>query len=81
LLSWLKRILGLAKPVDGQDSEPVRRDQQQNIKVSRDCALTFEALAEALGMSKSELFEDMVVDRSERARRRGLKLKISNPRR
>jgi hypothetical protein len=79
LQSWLKRKLKLAEPVEPQASEPVKRDRQQNIKVSRDCSLTFEALAKALGMSKSDLFEDMVADRCERARRRGLKLKISNP--
>jgi hypothetical protein len=79
LLSWLKRKLKLSKPVNRQASEPVKRDQQQNIKVSRDCALAFEALAKALGTTKSDLFEDMVAERYERARRRGLKLKISNP--
>jgi hypothetical protein len=79
LLSWVKRKLKLVQPVDRQASEPVRRKQQQNVKVSADCALAFETLAKALGMSKSDLFEDMVADRCERARRRGLKLKISNP--
>jgi Ribbon-helix-helix protein, copG family len=79
LLSWVKRKLKRADPVDRQASEPVKRDQQQNIKASRDCALAFEALAKALGMSKSDLFEDMVAERFEKERRRGAKLKISNP--
>ncbi len=78
MLSWLKRKLKRAKPVR-QASEPVRRDQQLNVKVSKDCLVIFAALAAAQDLSKAALLEDMVVERYERALRRGVKLKISNP--
>jgi hypothetical protein len=57
---------------------PVKRNRQQNIKVSEDCAVGFAALAEAYGLSKATLFEDMVAERLEKAQRQGLALKISD---
>ena len=56
--------------------EPVRRTQQQNIKVSEDCSRAFAALAKALGVSRAALFEDMVAERLAMAERQGLKLKF-----
>jgi hypothetical protein len=80
MLSILKRK---AKPVtmieQGGGSalaEPARRYRQQNIKVSEDCALAFAALAEAQGLSKAALFEDMVAERFEAARRQGIQLRL-----
>ncbi len=58
--------------------EPTRRNRQQNIKVSEDCSVAFTALAEAQGISKAALFEDMVAERLETAQRQGFELKISN---
>jgi len=59
-----------------QSVEPlVRRNRQQNIKVSEDCSVAFAALAEAYGI-KAALFEDMVAERLETAQRQGLALKI-----
>ena len=43
--------------------EPLKRDRQQNIKVSEDCSAAFAALAKAHGISKAALFEDMVAER------------------
>jgi hypothetical protein len=57
---------------------PVRRNRQQNIKVSEDCAVAFAALSEAYGLSKSALFEDMVAERLEAAQRQSLALKGSD---
>ncbi len=57
-------------------AEPARRNRQQNIKVSEDCAIAFAALAEVQGLSKAALFEDMVAERFETARRQGLSLRI-----
>ncbi len=57
-------------------TEPARRYRQQNIKVSEDCALAFAALADAQGLSKAALFEHMVAERLEAARRQGIALKI-----
>jgi hypothetical protein len=57
-------------------SEPLLRKRQQNIKVTEDCAVTFAALAEAQGMSKAALFEDMVAERLETLQRQGLELGI-----
>jgi hypothetical protein len=56
--------------------EPVRRTQQQNIKVSEDCSRTFAALAKALGVSRAALFEDMVAERLAMAERQGRKLRF-----
>ena len=61
---------------DLPSAEPARRNRQQNIKVSEDCALAFAALAEAHRISKAALFEDMVAERFEAARRQGLSLRI-----
>ena len=55
---------------------PVRRNRQQNIKVSEDCAVAFAGLAEAYGISKAALFEDMVAERLETAQRQGMEVKI-----
>ncbi len=80
MLSLLKRK---PKPsvviMPPQSAEPpLRRDRQQNIKVSEDCSLAFAALAEAYGLSKAALFEDMVAERFETAQRQGFALKISD---
>ena len=48
-----------------ENAEPVRRIKQQNIKASEDCSMAFAAIAKALGMTKAELFEDMVAERLE----------------
>ena len=79
MLSFLKR-----KPEPTQESAlpaiptpapPVRRSQQ-NIKVSKDCAVTFAAIAEAQGFSKAALFEDMVAERFQQLERQGVKFNI-----
>lgn len=54
----------------------VKRDRQQNIKVSEDCSTLFAALAEAQGISKAALFEDMVAERYNTLQRRGVSLQI-----
>ncbi len=61
---------------DLPSAEPARRNRQQNVKVSEDCALAFAALAEAQGLSKAALFEDMVAERFEAAQRRVLSLRV-----
>ena len=53
-------------------SEPVRRIKQQNIKASEDCCEAFAKIAKAQGMTKAELFEDMVAERLEALRRQGV---------
>ena len=60
-----------AEPEEAEPAEPVRRMKQQNIKASDDCCAIFAALAEAEGISKAVLFEDMVAERYEALRRRG----------
>ena len=55
-------------------SEPVRRVKQQNIKASEDCCEAFAKIAKAQGMTKAELFEDMVAERLEVLRRQGVKV-------
>ena len=60
--------------VEAEPAEPVRRMKQQNIKASEDCSMAFAAIAQALGMTKAELFEDMVAERFEMLRRQGVKL-------
>jgi hypothetical protein len=65
----------LAEPADS--SNHVRRMKQQNIKASDDCSALFAALAKALGMTKAELFEDMVAERYETLRRQGVELEVS----
>jgi len=65
-----------AEPVEPQPTELVRRDRQQNIKVSEDCSAAFAALARAQGISRATLFEDMVAERLATAERQGVKLRI-----
>ena len=77
MLSLLKREPKPPVLVEQQPEEPVRRNHQQNIKVSEDCSTAFAALAEAQGISKAALFEDMVAERLETAQRRGLELGLS----
>ncbi len=57
--------------------EPVRRMRQQNIKASEDCCAAFAAIAEAQGISKAALFEDMVAERLEALQRRGTTIEVS----
>lgn len=61
-----------AEPIEypvAEPAEPVRRVKQQNIKASEDCCEAFAKIAKAQGMSKAELFEDMVAERLEALRR------------
>jgi hypothetical protein len=76
MLSIWRRKPEPAAAIEQGASEPVRRTQQQNIKVSEDCSLAFAALAKALGVSKAALFEDMVAERLAMSERQGLRLKI-----
>ncbi len=77
MLSIWRRKPKPAAIIEQGPSEPVRRSRQQNIKVSEDCSAAFAALAKAQGMSKSALFEDMVAERLETARRQGNWLNIA----
>ena len=77
MLSLLKRRPKLPAKIEPQAADPVRRTHQQNIKVSEDCSVAFAAPAEAQGISKAALFEDMVAERLEAAERRGMKLRIA----
>ena len=77
MLSLLKRKPRPAALAQQRAPETVRRTRQQNIKVSDDCAAAFAALAEAQGLSKSALFEDMVAERLEALQRQGVKLEVS----
>jgi hypothetical protein len=63
----------------GEPADDARRNRQQNIKVSDDCALLFAALAKAQGLSKAALFEDLVAARFEELRRQGVQVEISGP--
>ena len=66
-----------AEPVEHLEAEPVepvRRVKQQNIKASEDCCETFAKIAKAQGMTKAELFEDMVAERLEALQRHGVEL-------
>lgn len=58
-------------------NDDARRNRQQNIKVSDDCAAAFTAMAGALGLSKAALFEDLVAERLERLRQQGVQVEIS----
>jgi hypothetical protein len=76
-------VLSLFKPkpksavhAGPQNAEAVKRDRQQNIKVSQDCSVAFAALAKAQGLSRAALFEDMVAERLALLERQGLKLDI-----
>ena len=62
MLSLLKRKPKPAALAQQRAPETLRRYRQQNIKVSDDCAAAFAALADAQGLSKSALFEDMVAE-------------------
>jgi len=62
----------IAPPVEA----PIRRQRQQNIKVSEDCAASFAAIAEAQGFSKAGLFEDMVAERLQQLEQQGVKLNL-----
>ncbi|MGO9171317.1 MAG: ribbon-helix-helix protein, CopG family [Rhodomicrobium sp.] len=77
MLSLLKRKPKLPAMIEQPAPEPVRRTRQQNIKVSDDCSAAFAALAEAQGISKAALFEDMVAERLETLQRHGVKLELA----
>ena len=72
MLSLLRRKPKPEAMVEQGPKEPLQRNRQQNIKVSEDCSLAFAAIAEAQGISKAALFEDMVAERLETLRRRGI---------
>jgi hypothetical protein len=63
--------------VESEPVEPVRRMKQQNIKASEDCSMAFAAIAKALGMTKAELFEDLVAERLESLRRQGVSVELA----
>lgn len=69
MLSLLRRKPKPEVTVEQGPKEPVQRNRQQNIKVSEDCSVAFAAIAEAQGISKAALFEDMVAERLETLRR------------
>jgi len=77
MLSLLKRKPKPPVVAALQPMEPIKRTRQQNIKVSDDCSAAFAALAEAQGISKASLFEDMVAERLEALQRRGFEVGIS----
>ncbi len=77
MLSLLKRKPKLPAVVQPETAGAAKRTRQQNIKVSDDCSAAFAALAEAQGISKAALFEDMVAERLEAAQRRGMKLRLA----
>jgi len=74
MLSFLKRKPEAPVQTETRASPPVRRQRQQNIKVSEDCAATFAAIAEAQGFSRAALFEDMVAERLQQLEQQGVKL-------
>ena len=74
---WKRKPEPVADPTPQTAVEPVRRNCQQNIKVSEDCAAHFAAVAKAQGMSRAELFEDMVAARLDELHRRGVKIEVS----
>ena len=77
MLSLLRRKPKLPVVIEQEAAEaPVKRNRQQNIKVSEDCSAAFAALAEAQGISKAALFEDMVAERLEMAERQGVRLRL-----
>ena len=75
MLSLWKRKPAPVPEAPRQD-DAARRNRQQNIKVSDDCAATFAALAKELGISKAALFEDMVAERLDALQRRGVKVDV-----
>lgn len=58
-------------------AEPALRRKQQNIKVTDDVGIAFDAIAKALGISKAALFEDMVAERLEALQCRGIRIETS----
>ena len=72
MLSLLRRKPKPEVMIEQASKEPVQRNRQQNIKVSEDCSLAFDAIAKAQGISKAALFEDMVAERLETLRRHGV---------
>ena len=58
-------------------AEPERRWKQQNIKVTEDVGVAFDAIAKALCISKAALFEDMVAERLESLERQGVKVELA----
>ena len=76
MLSFLTRKPKPAVQIEPRVEAPVRRQRQQNIKVSEDCAATFAAIAEMQGFSKAGLFEDMVAERLQLLEQQGVKLNI-----
>lgn len=60
--------------LESAPSEPMRRMRQQNIKATDDVCLAFEAIANALAITKADLFEDMVAERLEGLRRQGVEV-------
>jgi hypothetical protein len=73
VLSLLKRKPKAAAEIEPETAVPHRRNRQQNIKVTDDCWDAFAALAGAQGISKAALFKDMVAERLDTIRRRGMK--------
>ena len=76
MLSFLKRKPETPVQIEPHVGAPIRRQRQQNIKVSDDCAAHFAAIAEAQGFSKAVLFEDMVAERLQQLEQQGVKLNI-----
>ncbi len=76
MLSLLKRKPRPPVVAELEPAEPIRRTRQQNIKVSEDCSVAFAAMAQAQGISKAALFEDMVAERLEVLRRQGVKFQV-----
>jgi biotin operon repressor len=64
-------------PEPGLEAEPMLRRKQQNIKVTDDVGVAFDAIARALGISKAALFEDMVAERLEALQSRGVTIETS----
>ena len=61
-------------PEPERSAEPTLRRKQQNIKVTEDVSVAFDAIARALRISKAALFEDMVAERLEALRLQGIEL-------
>ena len=64
--------------IEAEPAEAVQRMKQQNIKASEDCCAIFAALAKAERLSKAQLFEDMVAERYETLRQRGIDVATLN---
>ena len=58
-------------------AESVLRRKQQNIKVTEDVGVAFDAIARALRISKAALFEDMVAERLEALQSQGVTIETS----